>query len=201
MLSSDNGEIGSRSHPYQPEAFQPSGPGWFCFGTGQQFFFVLLLLCSTSIPSFTQYTADPGQPKPNANDLENCCCSAPYRVPCSVSSPAPVCSRAAIDGKAAARLCLCWRGQCALKKAALSSGYSKQSLQPARSRHSIPRVCGRSRDNVSWRALRGASPRGSQTESGSIHGRNMSVESFGTAQQPYLLAARAVGAGAASTAP
>ena len=90
--------------------------------------FVFLLFCSTSIPSFTQHTADPGQPRPNANDLETCCYSAPCRVPSSVSVPAPIHSRAAIDAEAAARLCLCRRGQRALKKIALSSGYSKQSL-------------------------------------------------------------------------
>ena len=35
-LNTDNGEIGPRSRPYQPEVFEPSGPGYVFFWAGYQ---------------------------------------------------------------------------------------------------------------------------------------------------------------------
>jgi len=68
-LSSDNGEIGSRSRLYQPEAFGPSGPG-LGLSTVQSssiliylqgIIFVFSLFSSAPIPS-------PGPGPPSAND-------------------------------------------------------------------------------------------------------------------------------------
>ena len=51
-LNTDNDEIGPRSRPYKPEAFEPSGPGCCFFWAGyQKICLFFSLFCSASIPS------------------------------------------------------------------------------------------------------------------------------------------------------
>ena len=94
------------------------------------------------------------------------------------------------------QLCVCtrscpqqssnWRGsRSAVMLVGVANGHSKKPpclpgtpnsrcSQHARDNRSLVSAGGRETMSA-WRALRGASPRGSQTESGSIHGRNVSM--------------------------